>query len=50
MLALNRLFVATLEALAQTGALLGGPPVGEWEPRRDRRGRRVHITHSRGRP
>jgi hypothetical protein len=45
MLALNRLFVATLEALAQTGTLLGAPPVGEWERRRDRR---VHIPRARG--
>jgi hypothetical protein len=45
MLALNRLFVATLEALAQTGTLLGAPPVGEWELRRDRR---VPITRARG--
>jgi hypothetical protein len=45
MLALNRLFVATLEALAQTGTLLGAPPVGERERRRDRR---VHIPRARG--
>jgi hypothetical protein len=48
MLALNRLFAATLEALAQTGTLLGAPPVGEWERRRDLRERRVHITRARG--
>ena len=35
MLALGRLFVATLEALAQTGPLLGGPAPEDWDPRRN---------------
>jgi hypothetical protein len=49
MLALNRLFVAMLEALAQTGTLLGAAPVKAWEPRRDLRERRVRIAGARGR-
>jgi hypothetical protein len=35
MLALGRLFVATLEALAQTGTLLGGPATEDLKPRRN---------------
>jgi hypothetical protein len=37
MLALDRLFVATLEALAQTGTLLGGPAAEDWKPRHNSR-------------
>jgi hypothetical protein len=35
MLALGRLFVATLESLAQTGTMLGGPAAEDWGPRRN---------------
>jgi hypothetical protein len=49
MLALNRLFVATLEALAQTGTLLGAPPAEEWKPRRDLHERGLHSAGARGR-
>lgn len=50
MLALGRLFVATLESLAQTGTMLGGPAAGDWGARRNSRdlGAR-HVAGSRTR-
>jgi hypothetical protein len=44
----NRLIVAALEALAQTGTLLGAPPMKAWEPRGDQRALRAHSARARG--